>query len=138
MSQESKPKIRLILKDSEYADSGLVLDSLGTVPLEVTKDYEPIGTWQRLRCGIVVELTTTIEARQDILVNLLKSVSMHRSDSGTSVLPLHERESKISDYKVPYRSTQSKHARTRTTRPQPQPNQFDGKFEELRRKLRGQ
>lgn len=128
---DTKPKVSFILQDSEYKDIGLVIDCAGSVPgsLEQLMDhdkYEVIGSWQRLRCGIVVELTTTIEARQDVLINLLKELSMHNVDSKTPVLPIRERQ-------YHYNVSHTKHHQKTPVQPS---TEFDTKYDDLRSRLR--
>ena len=122
VTQEPKPKITLVLKDSEHADVGLVLDTLGTVPCELSDNLEVIGNWQRLKIGIVVELTTSVEARQDILINLLKELSVPKYKSTVPVLPIHKRGLRDAE---------------KTEAPKQQEDTFTTKYEDLRRRLRG-
>lgn len=141
----SKPKLHLILEDSNNHDSGLVIDCGGSVPCDESmlsdhEHYEVVGSWQRLSCGIVVDLTTSIEARQDILVNLLKTVYSIRPKSGydqssKQVRPFSERVNMISESFIVGRDMPEQSAERHRQKPAKGDTQFDTKYDELRRKL---
>ena len=87
--EQQKPKIKLMLQDSAKGASGLVLDCGTSYPIgkEDLDKLDPIGYWTKDGDGTsLITLTTTIEARQDTLINLLKKV----------------RESRIAEFGSPY------------------------------------
>lgn len=86
---EEKPKVVFMLQDSAQGQGGVVYDCNGYPPIEEdnAEGFEAIGTWYKLGKGtIFVALTTTVEARQDILTNLLMSLRKSRIEEYGSPL----------------------------------------------------
>lgn len=86
---ERKPKVMLMLQDSTKGAGGLVIDCEGHTPVneDDVEGLEVIGSWQKLGDGVIfLELTCAVEARQDVLINLLKDL----------------RESRIREYGSPH------------------------------------
>ena len=70
--EQDKPKVILILEDSERTGWGVVKDCHGSMPINMS-DCEVVGTWGLVDDGtFYVELTTTVEAQQDVLIQLIK------------------------------------------------------------------
>lgn len=86
--EESKPKVILILEDSERTDWGVVKDCHGSMPEDMSK-CEIIGTWSTYGDGtFFVELTTSVEAQQDVLIGLIKErAEARRLEWGNSPPP---------------------------------------------------
>lgn len=80
MNAESpKPKVILVLEhsDNSAVQIGLVYDCHGSTPINLSKcseaGCEVVGTWGRLDEGVFyLELTTSVEARQDVLTQLIE------------------------------------------------------------------
>jgi len=143
---ERRPKVRFILQDSDHKDTGLVVDCSGSVPgdaelLKSHKNYEVIGTWNRLSCGIVVEITTTIEARQDVLINLVKNLSESYRGSSIPLRPLSERWKHTyseRDYgsQIPVSRTERRKSKSLQPSQSQQDSDIDSRYNKMRDLLR--
>lgn len=72
-AEDPKPKVLLILELSEDPSTpvGIVKDCHGSMPIDMST-CDVVGTWSRFDKGtFYVELTTPVDALQDILIQLI-------------------------------------------------------------------
>jgi hypothetical protein len=84
-------KVVLVLQDSNAADSGIVYDVKGYVPVDISRlnECQAIGYWRKGGDKLIkLELCTTIEAQKDLMVNFLVEIRKSRIEQyGDALIP---------------------------------------------------
>lgn len=86
MSNDAKPKVFIVLEDSGINPTGVAYDTQGSIPAHMDdlggQGFQAVGTWQRIDKGtIVVELTNSVDALQDVLIHLLEGIRKSRVET---------------------------------------------------------